>query len=200
MKISIVLALTVWIFLSSCSLALAQENDIGQSLIHPATPFYFLKTIRENLELKFALTPRIKFFRQLEFATRRLRETKALIPKNEDLIPPTLERYSSHVKTLPDKDLEDEEIQIRIEESLVVHLETLQKIYDQVSNKRAKMAIRASLNRIIQRADVPAFAKLLICNLFAKEASSSALNQTERVVYLERSQKCFESLGSNSSR
>ncbi len=194
MKINIALALIAWIFLSSCSSVYAQDNDIGISLIHPATPFYFLKTIRENLELKFALTPRTKFFRQLEFATRRLRETKALISKNEDLIPPTLEKYSSHIKTLPDKDLEDEEIQIRIKESLVVHLETLQKIYDQVSNLRAKIAIRASLNRIIQRADVPVFAKLPICTFFAKEASSAALNQTEKVVLEERAIKCHQSL------
>lgn len=200
MKITTILALTVWIFLSSCGSAYAQENDIGISLIHPASPFYFLKAIRENLELKFALTSRVKFFRHLEFATRRLRETKALIPGNEDLIPPTLEKYSSHLKTLPDKDLEDKETQIRIKESLVVHLETLQKIYDQVSNRRAKMAIRASLNRIIQRKDLPDYAILPVCSLFAKEASSSALNQTEKVVYLERSQKCFESLGTNNSR
>lgn len=193
MKIIIVLALTGLIFLSSCGSVFAKDDDnIGQSLIHPASPLYFLKTIRENFELKFAGTTRVRIFRELEFATRRLRETRTLISINQDLIPPTLERYSSYLSKLPDKDLKDQEIALRVKESLAVHLDVLQKIYDQVSNNRAKIAIRAAINRIIQRADIPKYARLPVCNFFAKEATSSGLNQTESVVFLERSKKCFQ--------
>lgn len=194
MRISIVLALTAFILLSSCSSVYATENDIGTSKINPASPFYFLKVIRESLELKFAGTSHVRKFRELEFATRRLREAKTLISINEDLIPPTLEKYSSHLANLSDKDLKDQEISERIKESLVIHLKILQKIYDQVSNKRAKMAIRAALNRIIQRSDVPSYAVVPVCNFFLKEASSSALNQTEQVVFSERAAFCFKKL------
>lgn len=191
MRITIVLTLTALIFLSSCSLALASVNEIGESRIHPASPFYFLKTLRENLELKFAGTPRVRMLRQLEFGTRRLREVKSLIPTtHQDLIFPNLERYSSYISSLPDKDLTDEEAAARIKESLVIHLNVLQTIYDQISNREAKMAIRSVLNRIIKRADVPISAKLPVCNFLSKEASSSALNEVERTILLERAIIC----------
>lgn len=172
----------------------AIENDIGYSRIHPASPFYFLKTIREDLELNLAQTYHVKELRQLEFATRRLRETRTLVPINQDLIQPTLERYNAHLKTLYDQNLIDSEILTRIKDSLSIHLAVLQQIYPEVSNPRAKMAIRSAMNRIIQIADVPNFAKLSVCNYFNKEASSSSLNQTEKFVIKERTQKCFDSL------
>lgn len=192
MRIAIVFAFIAWILFSSSAPVFAQENDIGQSLIHPASPFYFLKGIRENLELKFAGTDHIRIFRQLEFATRRLRETKALIPENEEQIPAILERYSLHLRSLPEKISKNDQALARIKDSLIVHLEVLQKIYDKVSNINAKRAIRLAMYRLIQRADIPDYARISICNLFAKEASSSALNQTEKVVLEERAVKCFQ--------
>ena len=90
---------------SSLSASMSAEilptgNDIGISKITPASFFYFLKTIRENLEMKMALTPHVKQIRLLEFATRRLREAKSLIGIKEDLISPTLERYWFHINSL----------------------------------------------------------------------------------------------------
>ena len=200
MRITIVLSLALFglLFLGSCSSVYALENDIGYSKIHPASPLYFLKTIRENLEMKLAMTPRVKLLRQLEFATRRLREARTLVTENVELIPITLERYSFLINNLPDKNLEDQEILTRTKESLAVHLETLEKMYSQISSPRAKMAIRASINRIVQRADIPQYAKLPACNFLSKEASSSALNDTERFVLIKRAQRCFNSLRSGS--
>lgn len=178
------------LFLVSFSPAFATE-DIGSSRIYPASPFYFLKTIRENIELKFAATPRVKLIRQLEFATRRLREVKSLVGnKSEDLIVPTMERYWYHVQSLPDKDLKDKELVARIKESLSIHLQVLQTVYSQLSNPRAKMAIRATINRLVGRADLPHSARLQACIFLTKEASSSALNETEKAVFLERALKC----------
>ena len=199
MKTTVVLALTAFIFLGSLSSALAKENDIGQSQIHPAHPFYFLKTIRENLEMSMALTPRVRLIRQLEFATRRLRETKALLNNNrQDLIEPTLERYWFHISKLPDQDLKDEELVLRIKESLVIHLKTLDTIYSRLSDPGAKRAVRSTLNRIVNRADIPISARLPVCNFLAKEASTSAdLNETEKAILLERSKNCFQRLHTN---
>jgi len=188
-SITIIIFITIITFIKIPP-AFAQEDSVGFSKIHPASPFYFLKTVRENLELKFALTSRTKMLRQLEFATRRLREARTLIPINQDLIPPILERYISHLNTLPDKDLEDKEIVARIKESTPVHLEVLQKMYQQISSTRAEMAIRSTMNKIIKRADLPTFAKLPVCTFFAREASSSALNQTEQFVLADRADKC----------
>lgn len=187
-----VLALSSWIFLTLGNIVLAQDVDIGQSLIHPAHPLYFLKTIRENLEMHFAQTTNIKFLRQLEFATRRLREVKSLILTNhQDLIEPTLERYRSHLNNLPDKDISDASYAVKIRDSLIIHLETLKRIYNQISHKRGKMAIRSVISRIVHRIDIPDYAKLPACNFLQQEATSSALNEVERVVLLERAQKCL---------
>ncbi len=167
-------------------------NDIGVSKITPASSFYFLKTVRENLEMKLALTPHVKRIRQLEFATRRLRETKSLVGGREDLIPPTLERYWFYINSLPDKDLKDEEVAIRIKETLIVHLEVLEQIYDKITNKSAKMSIRAAVNRIVQRIDVPIFVRFPACKFLEKEATASFLTEPEKEILIERANNCFQ--------
>lgn len=190
MRFKILIPLLLVIF--SCSNVFAIENDIGFSKITPNSPIYFLKVLRENFELKLALTPHVKLVRQLEFATRRLREAKTLVWQNQDLIAPTLQKYGLYLNNLPDKDLQDKEVATRIKESLGVHLQVLlQEMYYQSSSLRAKMSIRAIMNNIIQRADVSAQVKVPICDLFLKEATMSAtLNQTEKIVLLDRANKC----------
>lgn len=187
-SIIIIIFITIITIIKTTS-AFALE-DIGYSKIHPASAFYFLKTIRENLEFKFAQTTHAQNLRRLEFAFRRLREAKTLLPINQDLITPTLERYIAHLNSLTDKHQQNDEFAEVLADNLIIHLQVLQKIYDQASNLRAKMSIRSAMNRIIQRADVPNYAKLPVCNFFAKEASSSSLNQTEKTVLIERSDKC----------
>lgn len=167
-------------------------EDIGYSKIHPASSLYFLKGVREKLELHFAQTISVKKLRQLEFATRRLRETKALLYMNQDLIPPTLERYIAHLSKLNDKHQQSDEFVQTLQNTLAIHLQALEDIYAQASDLRAKMSIRSAMNRIIQRADVPDSTKEPICAFFAKEASSSSLNQTEQLVLKDRSNKCFQ--------
>lgn len=194
MRITIILAISALyagIFLSSANLAYAQTTDIGQSKIHPAHPLYFLKTVREILELKFAATQRIKMIRQLEIATRRLREVKSLTLVNrQDLIEQNLERYWYHIQSLPVKISNDKELEKKIVHNLAIHLETLKTIDDQVSNPRAKMAIRATVNRITQRAGLPKNVKFSACAFLTKEASSPALNEVEKAVLLDRAAKC----------
>lgn len=173
----------------------ALENDIGYSQISPVSPLYFLKGLREALELKFAGTTKVKMLRQLEFAQRRLREVRTLIrDHNEELVPATIERYVAQVNELTDRHAKNDEVGIKIKESLTVHLSILDQIYSQTSISRSKMFIRSGLNRLIQRADVVNSSKEPICRLFAKEATSSALNQTEQAVLSDRAQKCFMNL------
>ena len=53
------------------------------------------------------------------------------------------------------------------------------------------MAIMAAINRLVQSADVPDYAKLPACNFLAKEATQAAnLTDTEKVILLERAQNC----------
>lgn len=195
--IPLALFLSAVIFLTSCSTAFADENDIGQSQIHPAHPLYFLKAVKESLEMHFAQTSHVELIRRLEFAQRRLREVKSLIRTNrQDLIEPTLDRYWVLVASLPlPKNLEIVGFAKETSNTLVIHINTLEKIYPQISHPRAKMAARNVLNRLMGRRDIPSYAKAPICDFFAKEATQSAnLNETERVVLLERIKKCREVL------
>lgn len=183
--------LSAMIFLGSCSTAYAME-EIGQSRIHPAHPLYFLKTVRENLELKFAGTTKVVYIRRLEFATRRLREVKSLIGVGRfELIISALENYLSQINALPDKGMQEKDILKMIGDNLSIHLEVLQALYSQIETPRAKMAIRAAINRIMQREDLPIPARENICNFMEKEASSSALNEVEKAVLLQRVKKCL---------
>ncbi len=168
--------------------------DIGHSRIDPASPWYFLKTVRENLEMKLAQTKRVKDLRMLEFATRRLREARTLILKNEDLIPPTLERYAAHLRGLKQLHTENTQFGEDLKNNLSIHLQVLEQIYNLTQNSRTQMAIRTAMFRIIQRTDVANSDKLPVCSFFSKEATSSALNSTEQYVLSQRAKECLQNL------
>lgn len=197
MRITIVLAviLSSFVFLGSCSAVYAQDTDIGQSKIHPAHPLYFLKTIRERMEMYFAQTPRVKMIRQLEFATRRIREVKSLIPKKrEDLIEPTLERYWSHMNTVLQYKPSPEELTVLLNQTISLHLNVFENIYIKIGDKRARMSIRTAIFRVLDNSDITGNARIDGCKFLSKEASSSALNEVEREILQERAEKCFSML------
>lgn len=211
MKITIALALITIIILSSGNLALAQGSDIGQSIIHPAHPLYFLKTVREIMELKLAGTAHIRGLRHMEFTTRRIREVNSLIRVNHpDLIPPTLEKYWLNLSQLLGLvNFKDQTLANQVLEAITAHLITLQRAYQQTDNPQAKMAIRTTVNRVsewngklwdrltlddqVKLSPRLAASQKLACNFLSGEASSAAyLNEVERVVLLDRAEKCLK--------
>ena len=189
----------------------AHGDDIGEAQLNPASPLYFLKSVREILELKFADTTQAKGFRELEFANSRISEVKSLAKTSrQDLIEPTLARYLFHLNELLGKiTLKDENMVDKVTDAAIAHMSVLQAIYPQVSEQRARMSVRATINSLslwdqqlinILSKPQPAFAqevltsKLTGCNFLSKEASSSSLNEVERSVFSERAQKCLKSL------
>ena len=205
----------VWVFLGffcvtilSANVAFAKDvPDIGYSRLHPASPFYFLKAVRESLELKFAGTTRIRALRQMEFATRRIREVKSLVKTpRQDLIEPTLERYLSHLGEA--KGIINLIDARRVIEDVTWHMGVLQTVYGQVSDTRAKRSIRNIINRLsgwdgqlisklnsvsqFSLAQKLAASKLSGCKFLSREASASALNEVERVVLTNRAKVCLE--------
>ncbi|MBU1000046.1 hypothetical protein KKE78_01440 [Patescibacteria group bacterium] len=188
----------------------AQEDGLGQSQITPASPFYFLKSVREILELKFAGTTQVAAVRELEFSTRRIREVKGLVNTRQDLIESTLHQYLFHLQEFIGRaNLKDPDFAIEVSKNITGQMSVLQSVYSNVSDKRAQMSIRATINslskwdqELIDRLNLAkeesaakqvSVSKLSGCNFLAKEASSSALNEVERGVYLERAERCRES-------
>ncbi len=187
----------------------AEEDTIGQSQITPASPLYFLKSIRENLELRFAGTKRVRSIRELEFATRRIREVKSLVSTNrQDLIEPTLYQYLFHLeKFIGVADLENQDFASSAIKNITEQMNILQAIYIRVSDKRALMSIRATINSLakldlklidsLNLAKKPLLAReislsrLSACSFLGKEASSSALNEVEKAVFAKRANECL---------
>lgn len=208
------LAVVTFFVFSSGNVALAAADvamdQIGQSRIHPASPLYFLKSVREIFELKFAGTTQTRGLRYLEFSTRRIKEVKTLVGLNRpDLIPSTLEKYwSSLEKLLGLINFKDEVLASQVLGQIRQQISTLETVYPQIENPRAKMAIRAAIYRIsrwntqlLERLEPkdkirlsPEITKnqIPICDFLSKEASSSALNDTEKAVLTRRAQSCLK--------
>lgn len=166
-------------------------DDIGQSKIYPAHPLYFLKSVKEILELKFAPTSEIKAIRYLEFSQRRMREVKALVEvRRADLIAPTLEHYLFNLqKVLGLTDLKNEAKAKQVADTVYIHLQNLEDIYSKIDHEVARRSIRTTLFKISQWSR-----QSKICDFLIKEASSSALNEVEIVVLKERANICLQGL------
>lgn len=187
MKFSILLVTCALLLITSVS---AQGFDVGYASLDPSNPLYFIKGIREEIELKLALTPHVKHLRHLEFATRRLREARSLVNKNPSLIPASLERHTAYLNTLLNQRTIDAEVGMRIESSLTAHLDALYQMHEELKNLEVKRSVRSAVDKIIRRPDVEVSSKLKACAFLRKESSSSALTESEQKVTLERAIKC----------
>lgn len=219
MRITWILAILTFsfVFLSGCSLAFAHDEDltneltldevgvvdIGESSISPDSTLYFLKALREKIELALAGNKEVKAQRQLEFATRRLREVNALVRnKRQDLIDSTLERYKSALSETENLASQNNDLKIKVGEAVARHLDVLQRVYDQVGNPRAKQAIRAAILRaeehnrlLLQKLDISSQKRQsLACRFLAKEASGSGLTDTEKVYLGQKAKDCQKNI------
>lgn len=213
MKKLLTFLLILFIFAASAlggaaSSAYAHNNELGSSRINPASLFYFLKSVREILELKLSPATNIRAARELEFANRRIREANSLAGSSrEDLISPTLEKYWSHLGQLFGiTDLYNPGQLLQIRNSFNIHTDALADLYWESSHPQARRSLRLAIFRIslmednyikklnslgqIIEAEQFKDIKLKACNFLTQEASSSALNENERLLYQDRSQKC----------
>lgn len=187
----------------------AKQVYLGKSLIHPAHPLYFLKKVREILELKFAPSQEIQAIRYLEFAQRRIREARSLKEaKRADLLAPTLEHYIFNLhKALDLTDLKNEAKVRQLTEIVSIHVRILDHLYPQTEDQAAQRSIRTTLfkltqwNQKFQERLSPEFKQFtsnetqsLICDFLAKEAQNSSLNEVEREVLKERADRCNQSV------
>ncbi|MDO8573779.1 MAG: DUF5667 domain-containing protein, partial [Candidatus Daviesbacteria bacterium] len=170
----------------------------------PASPLYFLKSVREILELRSADNLDIKARLQLQFANRRIREMRSLIgTSHEDLIEPALTRYAAHLQEFTNiANFSDKGLKTKIAEITTEHMKILQVIYGTVSEQRAKRSIRVAVHKLSQWDNIlmnkidPIYdswfteqitlSKLSGCDFLSGEASSSAITETERWVLSQR--------------
>lgn len=194
----VILILTLCIFNFPSKVLAA--TDLGFASLSPASPFYFLQTIKEGFELKFSSASK-KIFKNLDFASTRLKEVNSLAnTPSEDLIVPVLLRYQSNLNFVPDHGLSANE-STRIEKGLRLQMQDLQDVYDLVRNSRAKRSVRAAVYALTRRLDLQSDAKKSGCQFLSTAAAdldnSEKLSSTEKLILSQRAQQCLNSLKSS---
>lgn len=181
--------------------------EIGTSLITPSSPLYFLKALRERVELMLSSKKSQKINKHLEFAQRRLREVSSLIKSNhQDLIEPTVEQYKDFIVELDSLATNDNSSKSVIALSLARHLDILQRFYDSVGLPQAKMSIMSAIEKaegynreLLAKLDLAEQQKLigeialrqaLACKFMAREASSSATIEPARQLLGQKVSAC----------
>lgn len=167
-------------------------QDIGSSRLSPENPLYFLKAVREKLEMQFAGTEKVRVLRRLEFAQRRLREVNSLIAVyREDLVAPNMEKFLLELTLFGL--IKDQSLHEVISDSLGYYMQVLVALYGDLTDPKARLGVRSAIYRLALTAQIypPQVSKFTLgCDLLTKEASSSALNESERQILKERGEKC----------
>lgn len=183
--------------------------EVGDSLVSPSSPLFFLKALREKIELYFVPNHLVQSQRELEFAVRRLREVKTLIEENrEDLIEVTLQKYRNHLDQVNKVGGGTAGLRVDLGSSAARHMYILQSLYYNTSNEAAKRAIRTSIGRILeynwllleneklpiaeydQLVENVALRQIAGCQFLNEESNNTSINQSERAILKEYVQDC----------
>lgn len=160
--------------------------------ISPSSPLYFLQTIKEGLEMKVAFSMQSKAAKQLEFATRRVKETENLVGEEEDRIQTVMERYWNNFQTSLNFNKSAKDKLTQINQTIESNLNDLDKIYPALSSEKAKRGVRATVSRLAFSPDIDLNIRHTGCNILQKQASDSALTQSEKAIFEIRVKDCFE--------
>jgi len=144
---ALVSALCVFVFVPTK--VLAQEKvgwleqiDYAPRLL-PTSPFYFLKGVKESLELILANTPGKKVAKRIEIANRRLVELKAVVKKKPELAEKLAGRYEQQLELLGQEVKQvagnkREELAEHVSEVTLKHQSILLGVYKEVPEQGRK--------------------------------------------------------------
>lgn len=180
-------------------------QNIGSSRLSPENPLYFLKPVRESLEIRFAGTEKVRVIKRLEFAERRLREVNSLIALHrEDLVQPNLEKFLLEISLI--RPVREKNLNPMVSDNLGHYMQVLVTFYSNLTDSKAKLGVRSTIYRFMELNKVyytnmvpaltgqiypPQVSKFALgCNLLSKESKDLSLNESERQVLKERGEKC----------
>ncbi len=183
--------------------------EVGDSLVSPSSPLFFLKALREKVELYFAPNHLVSAQRELEFAVRRLREVKTLIEEDrQDLIEVTLQKYRNHLDKVNKVGGGTEGLRVDLGTSAARHMYVLQSLYYNTNDETAQRAIRTSIERILeynwlllenpelteeeydQLVQKVALRQLAGCQFLNEESKNTSMNQAEQQALQEYVKDC----------
>lgn len=128
------------------------EEEIYTPRLLPDSPFYFLKRIKERIELFLAQVPEAEAEKYTEFATRRIAEAKMMIKKNKhQFVVKLMERHKEHltkaeekIEEAKDKGRDVERVLEIVVEATSIHQKVLAEVYEKVP-EQAKEAIEHAM-------------------------------------------------------
>lgn len=183
--------------------------EVGDSLISPSSSLYFLKAIREKIEIYFSATEQIRTQHELEFSVRRLREVRTLIEEGrEDLIEETLSKYWEHLNLVEKQSNGKYGIRGEIGASIARHMYVLQSLYYNTNEETAKRAIRASVQKVLDHnwklltgadlglderenlSDKIAIRQIAGCQFLNEESNNTSISEAERSILKEYVEGC----------
>jgi len=138
--------------LAFSGVAVAQEEPTPNAGLLPDSPFAFIDSVFERVELFFAFGAKAKAGKNMDFAEERLAEAAALAAKGVENRPQeALERYQEHLDEALAKAAEArangdnvEDVFARIFGATVRHQETLAEVYERVP-EQARDAIERAM-------------------------------------------------------
>lgn len=190
--------------------------EVGDSLISPSSGLYFLKALRERIELYFSDTNQVKTQRELEFSVRRIREAKTLIDeKREDLIEVTLQKYRNHLDAVQKLSNGGRGMNVNVGASVARHMYVLQSLYYNINDLAAKRAVRTSIQRVLEHnwdllnskelalvektalSEQIALRQIAGCKFLSDETNNTAFNESEREILKEYVEGCKTKIKEN---
>lgn len=130
----------------------AVEEPIYTPKLLPDNPFYFLKDLKERIELFLAFAPEKKAEKLAEIATRRIAEAKKMIEKGKpEFVEKLMARYEKQLQKAMERAEEAKEKGKDVEKVLEIvtqatsqHQGVLAEVYEKVPDK-AKEAIERAI-------------------------------------------------------
>jgi len=138
--------------------AWAQKSEIYTPRLLPTSPFYFLKTWKEKLELVFTANAEQRVAKRIELATRRLAEMKAILETHPEMTERIAQRYQNQIRAIAEEGKEigeknRERLMEHISQMTLKHQEVLLRVYDQApgaAKKGLENALENSLKGHLQ--------------------------------------------------
>ncbi len=117
----------------------------------PTSPFYFLKSWKEKLELLLARKTERKVVKRLEFANRRLAELKGVAKKQPELVNKLADRYEEQLFLLEKeaqklKEQDKESLMEHVGEVMLKHQEILLEVLEKAP-EAAKKGLENALEK-----------------------------------------------------
>ncbi len=188
------------------------STELKEDSFNASSPFYFLKTVKEDLSLVLNTSKSSKLKLQSELSFTRLNEANTLSKDKESNIPKTISRFEKHVEGMVS--LKNEDLS-KTAQNLATHLGMLQRLYAKTEDPKAKESIMRAMdneNNHIQnllattspenRADIEKlvlFRQTEALRFLKKESTSSSLPKDYSQSLRERFEKREQSIKNNST-